>query len=410
MARQIERLSARAVQAAKKPGLHPDGAGLYLQVSPSGSKSWVWRYQLDGRRHDIGLGPLHLVSLADAREKAREHGRAKLAGTDPLTEKRALRAFRAISEAKLMTFREAAEKYIEAHSAGWKSTKSIEQWQQSLRDYVYPVLGNLPVQAIDVALVMKIVELLWKEKTETATRVRSRIEAVLDWATVRGYRQGDNPARWKGHLDNLLPARTKAQKVEHHAALPYDQIAEFMIALRQQTSIAARALEFLTLTATRSAEALGARWSEIDMAERLWTIPGERMKAGKEHRVPLSDAALAVLNAMPRIGDYVFPAGRGNGAINNPAVWKLLTIRMNRDCTTHGFRSTFRDWAAERTNFPREVAEIALAHAVGDAVERAYQRGDLFDKRRQLMDAWARFCDMPATAGTGEKVIAIGTR
>jgi integrase len=413
MARVAERLTVRAIATAKgvdRPKMLADGKGLLLRVGPSGSKSWIFRYVTNGRRHDMGLGPFPDISLAEARELATAQRKLRLAGTDPLAAKRSLRAAQRLSEAKLITFKECAERYIDAHSAGWRGGKQLAQWQQSLTAYVYPIFGNLPVQMIDVGVVMRVLEPIWRDKTETASRVRGRIESVLDWATARGYRQGDNPARWKGHLENLLPKRSKAQKVEHHAALPYAEIGTFMVELRQQENVAARALEFAILVAGRRAEVLNARWSEINLAERLWTIPGERMKAGREHRVPLSDEAMAVLRQMQelRTGDFVFPGQNGVKPIGEVATFRLLR-RMNRgDLSTHGFRSTFREWAAERTNFPREVAELALAHTVGDTTERAYQRGDLFQKRRQIMDAWARYCDTPATAG--EKVIAIGSR
>jgi integrase len=298
-----------------------------------------------------------------------------------------------------MTFKECADAYIEAHSAGWRDLKTLMQWTASLTTYVYPLIGQLPVQAIDVALVMKAVEPLWATKTETASRVRGRIESVLDWATARGYRQGDNPARWRGHLENLLPKRNKVQAVEHHAALPYQEIGAFMVELRAQTSVASKALEFAILTAARRAEVLGARWPEVNLTERVWIVPAARMKAGKEHRVPLSAAAVAVLEGLPRLSDYVFP-GQGEGKpLGEVTMWRVLRALGRGDLTAHGFRATFSTWAAERTAFPSEVAEMALAHTVGDAVVRAYQRGDMFEKRRQIMDSWAKFCDQPATGG-----------
>ncbi len=262
------------------------------------------------------------------------------------------------------------------------------------------MFGDLPVAAVDTALVTKAIEPVWTLKPETASRVRGRIESVLDWAKARGYRAGDNPARWRGHLDNLLPARSKVRRVEHHAALPYGEAAAFMAELRRQEGMAARALEFAILTAARTSEVLGARWGEINIAERLWTVPGERMKAGREHRVPLSDAAMAIIEAMAerRQGEFVFAGARG-GTLSNMAMLMLLRRMGRGDLTAHGFRSTFRDWAAERTNFPADVAEMALAHTVADKVEAAYRRGDLFAKRRQLAEAWARFCDAPAAAG-----------
>jgi integrase len=388
--------------------MHADGGGLYLRVGPTGSKSWVFRYVTSGRQHDMGLGPFLDITLQMARERAQTHRRARLDGNDPLEAKRAVRAAERLATAKVTTFKECAEAYIAAHSAGWRDLRTVGQWQQSLTAYVFPILGDLPVQAIDVGLVMKAIEPLWTTKTTTAGRVRQRIESVLDYAAARGYRQGDNPARWRGHLENLLPKRSKVARIEHHPALPYGEIASFITELRRRDSVSARALEFSILTATRRAEVLGARWSEINMAERLWTIPGERMKADREHRVPLSDAALAVINQMQEIrtNAYVFPGQGGMKPLGEVAIWRLLRAMGRGELTMHGMRSTFRDWAAERTNFPREVAELALAHAVGDATERAYQRGDLFDKRRQLMAAWARFCAAPATAGA--KVVAIG--
>jgi integrase len=412
MARVAERLTVRTIALAKavdRPKMLADGKGLLLRIGPSGSKSWIFRYVSNGRRHDMGLGPYPDISLAEARELATVQRKLRLAGTDPLAAKRSLRASQRLSEAKLITFKECAERYIDAHSAGWRDLKTLSQWQASLTAYVYPIFGNLPVQMIDVGLVMRVLEPIWRDKTETASRVRGRIESVLDWATARGYRRGENPARWRGHLDKLLPARSKVRKVEHFKALPYAEIAGFMVELRDHKSVSARALEFAILTAARVGEAIGARWDEINLAEGLWTISDQRMKAGREHRVPLSEEATAVLRQMQelRTGDFVFPGQNGIKPIGDVAVWRLLRTMGRGDLTTHGFRSSFRDWAAERTNFPREVAELALAHQVGDATERAYQRGDLFQKRRQLMQAWSKFCDSPA-GEAGEKIIAIG--
>jgi integrase len=406
MARITDRLAAKTAAAASKPGMYPDGGGLYLRVAPGGSKSWILRYRHGGRRHDIGLGPYPLIGLADARQRANQRRRLLVDGIDPLAERRAQREAEAAGRAKTRTFAQCTESYIEAHAAGWRGGKQEAQWRQSLTAYAYPTIGELPVQAIDTAAVLSVLEPIWRTKTETATRVRLRIEAVLSWATARGYRAaGDNPARWRGHLDNLLPARAKVQRVEHHPALPYAEIGAFMARLRPDTSIAARALEFLILTAARSGEVLQARWDEIDLPSRLWTVPAERMKSGREHRVPLSDAAIAIVKAMAAIqlNDYVFPGRRG--ALGRTALFDQLRRIGRADLTTHGFRSTFRSWSAGRTNFPREVAEMALAHTVGDAVERAYQRSDLFEKRRQLADAWARFCAVPAV--TGGEVVAL---
>jgi integrase len=335
-------------------------------------------------------------------------------GIDPIDARDALKAEQRLAEATAMTFRECAEQYIEAHVAGWKNPKHAKQWPSTLETYVYPVFGALPVQAIDVGLVMKVLQPIWQTKPETASRVRGRIESVLDWATARGYRKGENRARWPGHLDNLLPARGKVRKVKHHPALPYADMGDFFAALHKQDGVGARALEFLILTATRTGEVIGARWEEFDIGKRVWTVPADRMKASKEHRVPLSDRALAIIEGMKaeRINDhpFVFPGARPDKGLSNMAMLKLLG-RMDRDdLTAHGFRSTFRDWAAECTSFATEVAEMALAHTVSDKVEAAYRRGDLVQKRRELMEAWATYCNpetgaenvirLPGSAGT----------
>jgi integrase len=406
MARTIGKLTALAVTQAKRRGYYGDGGGLFLQVSATGAKSWVFRFKQSGKLREMGLGPTHTVGLAEARERATGCRRLRLDGIDPIELRRAKRLQVKLDDAKALTFRQCGEAYIKAHNAGWKNPKHAKQWPSTLAAYVYPIFGVLPVQAVDVSLVMKVLEQevrggphdepasLWTTKPETASRLRGRIEAIIDWATVRGYRQGENPARWRGHLENLLPKKSKVRRVEHHAALPYPEIGAFIVELRQQEGVAARALEFAILTAARTGEAIGARWSELDLAERLWTVPGERMKAGKEHRVPLSDAALAILDDMRAIrqSDFVFPGGRAGRPISNMAMLMLLRRMGRGDLTAHGFRSSFRDWAAERTGFPAEVAEMALAHTVSDKVEAAYRRGDLFQKRRQLMDAWARHC------------------
>jgi integrase len=323
----------------------------------------------------------------------------RLDGIDPLQQKRAGRDAAAVERAKAISMRECATAYVTAHQAAWKGPANAKQWEASLATYVYPSLGALPVRDIDVGLVMRVVEPLWAEKPETANRVRRRIEAVLDWATARGHRVGENPARWRGHLETLLPARGKVQPVEHHAALPYAELGAFVAELRQQSGTATRALELLILTAARSDEVLGATWAEIDLANRVWTIPAERMKSAKEHRVPLSDAALAVLGQPGSPSALVFPSARNGKRQYRMTLFDQLRRMGRGDLTAHGFRSSFRDWAAERSAFPAEVAEMALAHSVGTAVERSYRRGDLFDKRRQIMDAWARYCAAPSAPG-----------
>jgi integrase len=413
------RLSAAKVAALVrrgKRGYTCDGGGLYLQISKYGTASWAFRYRIGGKPRETGLGAFGTWSLAEARERARKLRQQVGEGIDPIDAKRAKRAREKVEAAKAMTFRDCAEGYIASQQETWKSPVHRAQWPASLAKHAYPVFGDLPVAAIDTALVTKALEPIWTKRPTTASRVRARIETTLDWAKVRGYREGENPARWRGHLDKLLPRSAKAMEAVqrakgrdgHHRALPYLEISEFMAALRGVDGIAARALEFAILTAARTGEVIGARWGEFDTENRLWTIPANRMKAGKEHRVPLSDAALAIVGAMEAIrqGEHVFAGKKAGEPLSQMAL--LMTLRrMGRgDTTTHGFRSSFRDWAAERTNFPAEVAEMALAHAVGDKVEAAYRRGDLFAKRRRIMDAWAKFCAAPPTAGGG-KVVAL---
>jgi integrase len=400
--RVIGKLSTIEVARAQRRGLYGDGGGLFLQVSVTGTKAWIFRWKEDGRHHNMGLGPLHTVSLADARDKALECRKARLDGRDPIAERQAQRMALRIERAKAVTFAECATRYIAAHKAGWRNAKHAAQWTATLVTYAFPVFGDLPVQAVDLGLVLKAVEPIWTTKPETASRLRGRIESVLGWATTRGYRAGDNPARWKDHLANLLPARGKVARVEHHAALPYGEIAAFVAELRRQEGIAAKALEFTILTAARTGEVIGARWDEIDLAKRLWVVPGSRMKAGREHRVPLGSRALAILEELPKVNDFVFPGAR-SGGLGQMSLLQVLHRMGRADLTVHGFRSCFSDWCAERTAFPSELREMALAHAIGNKVEASYRRGDLFDKRRQLAEAWGRFCAAPATGG-GEVV------
>jgi integrase len=404
MARGVARLSAKKVANAPK-GMHCDGGGLYLHVDKRGARSWIFRFMLNGRAREMGLGPTHTISLAEARDRARHCRHQLLDGIDPIEERHAQDRQALLDRARAMTFQQCAEAYISAHRAGWKNDKHAAQWPSTLGTYVYPVFGALPVDAIDEALVIKVLEPIWATKTETATRVRQRIEAVLDWAIVRKFREGPNPARWKGHLDHLLPKPAKVRKVEHHAALPYAELDGFIAALRRQEGLAARALELAILTVTRTNEVLGAPWSEINLADRLWTIPAERMKGGREHRIPLSAPAIAILDglAQSRNGKFVFPGARPGRPLSNMAMLMLLRRMGHGDLMAHGFRSSFSDWCAECTAFPAEVREMALAHTVGEKVEAAYRRGDLFQKRRQLMDAWARHC-AGASAPAGEVV------
>lgn len=398
MAQPFNRLSAVGVRGFAQKGMYHDGGGLYLQVSAGGAKSWIFRFMLDGRAREMGLGPLHAIPLAEARKRAAECRRMRVDGIDPIEVRSAQRVQRRLAAATAMSFEQCAEAYIAAHKAGWKNSKHAAQWPSTLATYIYPVFGTLPVQAVDVGLVMKAIEPIWVQKPETASRLRGRIESILDWATTRDCRQGENPARWRGHLENLLPKKSKVRRVQHHRALPYDEIADFLVELRVQEGVAAGALELLILTAARTGEVIGARWDEIDLEEKIWVVPAARMKAGREHRVPLSAAAATVLEQMKEIRetDFVFPGGKKGKPLSNMAMLAVLKRMGRGDFTAHGFRSSFRDWAAERTNFPHEAAELALAHTVGDKVEAAYRRGDLFQKRRQMMEAWARFCGAPA--------------
>jgi len=397
--RVSERLTVREVETKRNPGYYVDGGGLYLQVGAAGGKSWVFRFTLNGRTREMGLGPLNARGLAEARREAAKCRALLLEKIDPLEARNAADADGALLAARSKTFKDCAEAYIKAHRNGWKNAKHAAQWTNTLQTYAYPKLGALPVSKVDTGLVLQVLEPIWNAKPETATRLRGRIESVLDWARVRGLRDGNNPAQWRGHLDKLLPKRSKVAKVNHHPALPYLDSAGFMKSLRQQDGVAAKALELIILTATRTGEAIGAKWDEFDLAKGIWTIPAERMKAKREHKIPLSNAAIAVLKDMKRVvgNAHAFPGARTGKPISNMACLKLLERMKREDLTVHGFRSTFRDWAAERTSFPREVAEAALAHTIGDKVEAAYRRGDLFDKRRRLMEAWAEFCGTTET-------------
>jgi len=402
MARLVKKLTAKAVEAKKEPGYYGDGAGLYLQVSRSGSKSWLFRFMLNGKAREMGLGSVLAVSLEEARAKARDCRSLLDQKIDPIEARDAADRAKAFEKAREQTFDQCAAAYIAAHKAGWKNAKHAQQWQNTLNAYASPVFGSLPVQDVDETHVYKVLEGLWATKTETATRLRSRIELVLDWAKARKYRKGENPARWRGHLDKLLPKRSKVQKVRNHAALPYAALPAFMDALRARKGTAPQALEFIILTGARESEVTNAKWSEFDMEARVWTVPGDRMKSAREHRVPLSEAAIRVLKGMQaeRQNDFVFPGWKAERPITGAACLKVLRDMDRPDLTVHGFRSTFRDWAAEQTNYPREVAEAALAHVVADKVEAAYRRGDLFEKRRRMMNDWAKYCDARSNTAT----------
>jgi len=405
--RRISRFSALRVTRVNVPGYYYDGGGLYLQVSPVGTKSWIFRFKLHGRAREMGLGSLNTISLAEARQKATKCRKLLLDGIDPIDARNAARARDRVEAARSMTFSACATAYIAAHRASWKNIKHSSQWENTIETYANPVVGALSVKQVDTSLVMRILEPIWQSKPETASRLRGRIESILDWATARGYRAGENPARWRGHLDSLLPATSKIRRVKHHPALPYEQLNSFLEQLRTQPGVAAKALEFLILTAARTGEVIGARWGEFDFEKNVWTCPPDRMKSSRPHRVPLCPAAVKILKdlADTRTSDYVFQGGKADRPLSNMAMLAALKRMGRTDLTCHGFRSTFRDWAAEQTNFAREVAEAALAHTVGDKVEAAYRRGDLFEKRRSLMTAWAKHC--ARTASHNNNVVPI---
>jgi integrase len=402
MALKVNKLSALAVSKASKPGYYGDGGGLWLQVSKSGSKSWIFRFTLAGKQREMGLGPVRTVDLAIARAKAKECRLLLLDRQDPLEARAASRAANALRQARSLTFDQCASAYITAHSGGWKNAKHASQWESTLSTYASPFIGALPVASVDTDLIVKVLSPIWASKTETATRLRGRIESILDWATVSKFRQGDNPARWRGHLENLLASPHKIAPVKNHAALPWTEIGAFMAALAKREGTAARATQFVILTACRSGEVRGATWDEINLNAKLWTIPAKRMKAGKEHRVPLSEAAIAVLTAMQGRDGLIFPGQDGRTALSDMSLTAVLRRMGRGDITIHGFRSSFRDWCAEAVgnSFPREVCEHALAHSLPDRVEAAYRRGDLLEKRVMLMKAWANYCsaalDVPA--------------
>jgi integrase len=408
--RQTERLNQVSINRLAhkerfQPGYHADGNGLYLHIGQSGTASWIFRYMLNGRAREMGVGALHTVGLGKARELAQEARLQKFLGSDPLDLKAAEKARKAAEAAAAVSFKTAAEGYVKAHKAAWRNKLHAWQWTATLETHVYPVIGSLPVRDVETGHVTKILEPIWSTKTETATRIRGRIEVVLDYAKTHGWRSGENPARWKGHLENVLPARTKVAKVKHHAALPWREIGAFMKTLEPEPGMATLALRFTILTAGRTNEVIGARWNEFDMRAAIWTVPPERMKAGKEHRVPLSEQALALLGEAEELRQgndptsWIFPGGKGGkglSGLSNMAMLSALKRIGRTDLTVHGFRSTFRDWAAETTGYQNEVVEAALAHTIESKVEAAYRRGDLFEKRRRLMNDWAAFCNCVA--------------
>jgi integrase len=392
MARQLKRLTARSVAAMTKPGRHADGGNLYLTVSRTGaavSKRWTFMFSFAGKQREAGFGSADAVTLAEARAKAAEWRSLLAKGIDPLAAKKATRE----AEAGRRTFGECSAELIKSKSSEWRNEKHRAQWSSTLHDYCGPILDK-PVDAIDTQAVLGVLQPVWGRIPETASRLRGRIETVLDYAKASGLRSGENPAAWRGHLALILPKRQKLSR-GHHATVPYADLPEFIAKLRDTETIHALALEFLVLTAARSGEVLGATWDEIDIEAKVWTVPAARMKSGREHRVPLSARAMAILDRMAEIrtGDLVFAGQRRRRPLSGAAMGALVT-----GATVHGFRSSFRDWAGEETSFPREIAEQALAHATGDATERAYRRGDALEKRRGLMTAWSNYCE-PAAGG-----------
>lgn len=425
MPRHLNRLTALQVSRLTEPGLYADGGGLYLQITKVGNRSWLFRYMQDGKAYGMGLGPLHTITLAEARLKALNCRKQRLDGLNPLAIKREQKKAQALEKARMMTFDQCAEAYIAAHKASWKNAKHQDQWRNSIATYASPVFGEQSVADIDTALVVRCLSPIWEKKTETASRLRGRIESILGWAATSGYRTGENPARWRGHLENLLASIPKSARTRNHPSLDWSKVSAFMKALGHIHGNGARALEFCILTACRSGEVRGAEWSEIDFESAIWTIPAVRMKAGREHQVPLSAPAISLLRKLQaeqsedrKLGliasDLIF-LGAKNQILSDMTLTALIR-RMNEAdpevqwvdsegnrITAHGFRSSFRMWAAEDTKYPREVAEHALAHQLPDAVERAYQRGTQFKKRIALMTAWGKVCQSAQTVSDKPK-------
>ena len=393
--RALNKLSATQAAKLKAPGRHSDGGGLYLFIDAYGRRRWIFMYARDGKRTELGLGGGRDLPLATARIEAGKLREILAAGGDPKSER--------MKDDKIPTFGEAADAYVEAMKPSWRNAKHAAQWAMTLTKYASPIRGK-PVNAIGTQDILGVLQALWKRTPETAERLRGRIENVLDAAKAKGHRTGENPARWRGHLDQLLPKRQRLSR-GHHSALPYDVLPDFMADLRSRSAVAAQALEFAILTAARSGEVLGAEWNEIDLDKKVWIIPPTRMKAGREHRVPLSPRAVEIMKCLHKPGaeGFVFPGPKPKKPLSSMAMAMLLR-RMKSEVTVHGFRSTFRDWASETTGFSHEVCEMALAHTIGNKAEAAYRRGDLFDKRRKLMEAWASYC----AKQTGDKVVAAG--
>lgn len=401
MARHLHRLTASAVANLKAKGLHPDGGGLYVRVTGNATKSWIFRYTSAGSTRDMGLGAYPTVTLARARELAIECRRQRQDGRDPIEARASKRAAASLEGLRATTFKACAEQLISSHEIGWRNTKHRQEWRRTLATYVYPSFGNVPVGNVTTEHILSALQPIWSTKTETASRLRGRIEAVLAFAKASRMRIGENPAQWRGHLAQILPARARVKDVRHHPAIPHRELPDFIRRLRQSRSfIAARALEFLILTAARTGETQGARWDEVDFEQRMWTVPGERMKARQTHRVPLTDRAISILKELAEIrqSDFIFAGMRQGRPIGIVAMARQLR-EIRGDITIHGFRSAFKDWCAECTNTPNFVSEAALAHIIADKVEAAYRRSDLLKKRRRLMEQWAAYCcaQSPAT-------------
>lgn len=393
MAAGIEKLTALKVTRLSKPGRHADGKGLYLQITKTLAKSWLFRYERDGKERFMGLGPVHSVGLAEARERARDARNCLAKGKDPLDERNALVLAAKAQVQSNRDFDSCAADYIKSRQDEWKSEKHRKQWERTLAVHASPHIGKMAVRQITTPSVLKVLQPIWTTRTETASRVRERIERILSWSAKHGYREGENPARWDGHLEELLPKPSKLKKVVHYPAMPYREVGAFMRDLKRQVGFAPRALEFTILTACRTGEVLGATWEEIDFRARVWTIPAERMKNGKEHRVPLTTSAVEVLRKVRRYHPrLVFPGTKKDKPLSGMAMLKVLERMGRSSLTVHGFRSSFRDWAAEMTQYPEAIAEMCLAHTVGSAVENAYRRSDLFNRRRGLMTDWESWC------------------
>jgi integrase len=391
--------SAKSVEAIKEVGYHTCAKGLYLQVSKQGTKSWLFRYTspITKKRREMGLGSLDFVSLAEARQLAVDNKRLVIDGKDPIEERKQSQLQKQLEQARNLTFREVAEACIQSKSHGWKNAKHAQQWTNSLEAYVFPTLGHLPISEVSTDLVLKILDPIWVTKAETASRVRQRIETIWDYGKARNYMSGENPARLKGHLDKILSKTAKVKRVRHFPALPYNEIGRFVKELRTRSGYSALGLEFLILTAARTGEIIGAKWSEIDLEKAVWTIPSERMKAGVEHRVPLSSRAVEILESITsnrNPEEYIFSGWKRNTGLSNNAFLALLKKMERSDITTHGFRSCFRDWAAEEAyQFSNETIELALAHSITNKVEAAYRRGDQLERRRELMSEWGNFIE-----------------